>query len=85
VLNSSRPGVIGRQRERQVTVKAVQQIAKVSGSACNILFGIERIVHIPSHGRVGHELHQADGPRPRHRIRIKIGFCFNDGADQGGI
>jgi hypothetical protein len=66
-------------------VKAVQQVSEIASPAGNILFRVKRISNIQPHGRLGHELHEADGSRPRDGIRIKIGFGFNDGADESRV
>ena len=67
-----RPGIIGRQRHFDISVKAVQHLSQVTRSAIDIFRDIKRISDAKRFGRCRHQLHQALGAGLGNSLDLEI-------------
>jgi hypothetical protein len=71
-------GIVGRKGQWQLTFIQIEQVAKLSGAAFDILQGVVNIGHAQGCRRIRCQLHQSDGSLPRNGILAKIRFRPND-------
>lgn len=71
-LYTMHAGVVGSQRQRQITSIEVEKMAELLGAAPYVLDGIMDVPHTQGCSRVGSQLHEPDCSLPGHDMLTKV-------------
>src|SRR5262249_9540801 len=77
--------IVGGEREKQIIVVALQQVAKKKRTTLDIFPGSKNNFHAALRGGLGHELHQAASIAARNRFGIKVGFDRDNAGDEVSV
>ena len=77
--------IIGGQRQREVAVVPLQQLAQVARSRVDVLLRVVNVLHSHPLRRLRQQLHQPAGILGRQCFWIEVGLHGNYAGDEVGI
>jgi hypothetical protein len=76
------PGIVGGEGQDQISLIEVQQVTQLLGTSSNVLQRVMDIGDPQGCRSIRRQLHQSNGPLPRHDILAKIRFRLDHGVQQ---